>query len=95
MVDPNDIITLPDGAKYITTVTAAKFLKVGIRRVRYFIERGGLEAIQFEPSGAHYIPLKAFEDFAKKPRKPGRPTKNATGKSAKKRSKKDKKSGKK
>jgi hypothetical protein len=89
MVDPSDIITLPDGAKYITTVTAAKFLKVGIRRVRHFIERGGLEAIQFEPSGTHYIPLKAFEDFAKKPRRPGRPTKNATDKStAKKRSKK-------
>src|SRR5262249_50887617 len=89
MVDPKDIITFPSGQQYITTAKAAKLLKLHIRRVRQFIERGTLKAVQLEDGGTFYIPLKVFEEFAKKPRKPGRPTKNATDQStAKKRSKK-------
>lgn len=83
MVDPSDIITFPDGKQYITTVTAAKILNLGIRRVRHFIERDELEAIQLEPMGSHYIPLKVFETFAKKPRKPGRPSTKGASKPAK------------
>jgi hypothetical protein len=88
MVDPSDIITFPDGKQYITTVTAARLLNLGVRRVRHFIERNELDAVQLEPMGAHYIPLKVFEAFAKKPRKPGRPSTKASSKTAKKATKK-------
>jgi excisionase family DNA binding protein len=73
MVDPIKIIEFPRG-KYISTDTAAEVLKVGLRRVRQFIEEGTLPAIQFEGKGPHYIALKDFEEFAKIPRRPaGRP----------------------
>jgi excisionase family DNA binding protein len=88
MADPKDIITFPGGQQYITTAVAAKLLKLHIRRVRQFIERGTLEAVQLEDGGSFYISLQNFEDFAKKPRKPGRPPTKARAKSTKKAPKK-------
>lgn len=73
MVDPKDIIIFPKG-KFITTPTAAKELKLHIRRVRQLVESGAIKAVQIEEGGTLYIPLRDFEAFAKKPRTPGRPS---------------------
>jgi excisionase family DNA binding protein len=91
MVDPKDIITFPNGAKYITTATAAKILNLHIRRIRQFIERGALNALQLEDGGTFYIALKAFEAFAKTPRKPGRPSSKTSSRASKKGAKKSEK----